>query len=145
FQPSDNGQHVFNVILETAGVKSIVVADTVKPTVRKAASATVSAATMSGFLISGFPLTAVHNVAHALTVTAVDAFGNRINNYTGTVQFSNAGGSALLPSSYTFKPVDGGRHSFKVTLQSPGTGESLTVTDANDAGLTGTLDGITVV
>jgi hypothetical protein len=99
---------------------------------------------VTGFLVSGYPLTTVHNVAHAFTVTAVDAYGNRVSNYTGTVQFTNAGGTALLPSAYTFKAGDAGRHSFTATFQTVGSGQSLTVTDQNDPLITGTETGINV-
>src|SRR5262249_25125596 len=120
------------------------VVDKAKATLLKTASATVSAAAASGFLLTGFPLTTVHNVAHSFTVTVVDAYGNRVTNYIGTVQFSNAGGSALLPDPYTFKAGDPSQHTFSATFQTVGNGQSLTVTDMINPLITGTLSGINV-
>ncbi|HKA07005.1 MAG TPA: hypothetical protein VKD71_07080, partial [Gemmataceae bacterium] len=144
FLPTDNGQQTFSVTLKRAGLQTVTVADTVKTTLLKKASVTVSAAAVSGFLVSGYPLTTMHNAAHTFIVTAVDAYGNRVTNYTGTVQFSNAGGTALLPGAYTFKAGDAGRHWFSATFQSVGSGQSLTVTDQNDPLIAGTESGINV-
>jgi FG-GAP-like repeat len=145
FQPGDNGQHVFTVTLKRAGVQTVTVADLLKPTVKKVANVTVSAAAVTQFLISGLPSTVTHDTVRTFTVTALDAYGNKVNNYAGTVQFSNAGGTAILPSPYSFKTADNGRHVFTVTFQTPGAGQSLTVTDQANPLITGTQSGITVV
>jgi hypothetical protein len=144
FLPSDEGQKTFTVSLDRAGLQAITVADTWKTTAKGSVSVTVTPAALSGFLISGFPLSVVHNTAASFTVTAVDAYGNTITNYLGTVQFSNSGGAALLPDPYTFTTLDKGKHTFKATLQTIGSNQSLTATDENDTSITGTETGITV-
>jgi hypothetical protein len=144
FQPGDNGQHAFSVTLKRAGFQTVTVADTVKTTIVKTASATVSTGAVSGFLVTGYPLTTVHNVAHTFTVTVVDAYGNRVTNYKGPIVFSNSGGAALLPGPYAFTAADAGRHSFSATFQTVGSGQSLTVTDQINPVLTGTQSGINV-
>ncbi len=144
FIPSDDGQKTFTVSLDRAGLQAITVADTWKTTAKGSVSVTVTPADLSGFLISGFPLSVVHNTASSFTVTAVDAYGNTIADYVGTVQFSNSGGTALLPDAYTFTTLDKGKHTFKATLQTVGSNQSLTATDENDLSITGTETGITV-
>lgn len=49
----------------------------------------------SKFVLTGIPTTVVHCAARSFTVIAQDAFGNTITNYTGSVRFTNAGGTAL--------------------------------------------------
>jgi hypothetical protein len=144
FQPADNGQQTFTVTLKRSGLRSVTVADTFKATVKGTKSLTVTPAALSQFLVSGYPLTTVHGVVHSFTVTAVDAFGNRVTSYRGTIQFTNANGTAVLPGPYKFTALDAGRHTFKATFQTPGPDQSLTVTDLSDPTITGTEGGITV-
>jgi hypothetical protein len=144
FQPSDNGQQTFTVTLNHAGLQSIAVADAWKTTAKGSASITVTPATLSGFLVSGVPVNAVHNMAYTFTVTAVDIYGNTIIGYLGTVVFSITGGAAVLPTPYTFTALDKGKHSFKATLQTVGSDQSLNATDQSDPLVTGAEIGITV-
>jgi plastocyanin len=73
-----------------------------------------------------------------VTVTAVDANGNTVTGYTGTVGFSSTDSSAVLPAHYTFTSSDQGTHMFSggVTLVTPGS-QTLTVQDAANASITG--------
>jgi hypothetical protein len=144
FQPGDNGQKTFTVTLKRAGLQSLTVADTLKATFQGSANVTVSAAAFSQFAVSGIPLNPLVNVAYSFTVIAEDAFGNTVTDYLGTVDFTNAGGTALLPGPYIFMATDKGRHVFKATFQTRGSNQSLTATDQNNPGDTGTESGITV-
>jgi hypothetical protein len=145
FQASDNGQHTFTaVMLNRAGLQSLTVADTLKVTVKAIANVTVSAAGLSQFLVTGFPRTAVVNTAYTFTVIAADAYGNTVTGYLGTVQFTNSGGTALLPESYAFTSIDRGRHAFKATLQDVGANQSLTVADQANSDDIGTESNILV-
>ncbi|HEX3151801.1 MAG TPA: VCBS repeat-containing protein [Gemmataceae bacterium] len=144
FVPTENGVHAFSVSVNKAGKQTVAVTDTARPTFRGTATATVVAGAVDSFLITKFPLTTKANAAHGFTVTAKDAYGNTVTNYTGTVVFSNTGGAALLPPSFTFTTKNKGKHSFKATFQTVGTGETLTVQDQNDPSIAGTLTGITV-
>ncbi len=144
FQPSDNGQQTFTVTLNRAGLQSLTVADTTKTTVKGSATVTILPAAFNGFLLSGIPLTATANKAYSFMVVAVDTYGNAVSGYLGTVQFSNAGGTAVLPGPYTFTTKDKGRHVFKATFQTKGSNQSLTVEDASNPDEAGTESGITV-
>jgi hypothetical protein len=144
FQPSDNGQQTFTVMLNRAGVQSVTATDTLKSTVKRSANVTITPGPMSGFLVTGLPK-ATHNLAYSFTVTAVDSYGNTIPDYLGVVQFSNTGGTAILPTPYQFMPLDKGKRTFKATLQSLGANQSLMVTDQDNSSYTGTENGIDVV
>jgi hypothetical protein len=78
----------------------------------------------------------------ALTVAAVDAYGNVVTTYVGTVQFSSSDADALLPADYAFTAGDAGMHSFDVIFQTPGL-VTLTVRD-DSAGLEGDLSLVVV-
>jgi hypothetical protein len=145
FQTLDNGQHTFaGVMLNRAGVQLLTVADTLKPTARGTAVVTVTPGALNGFFMGGIPLKALHNVAYTVTVIAQDAYGNTVTGYLGTVQFSNAGGTAVLPSPYRFTTLDRGRHLFRVIFQTLGPNQSVTVEDQNNTSATGSETGITV-
>jgi hypothetical protein len=153
FTAADNGQHSLDVILKTSGIKPVVVNDTLKATVKGRVGVTVLAAAATRFAVTGFPLSARVNRAFAFTVTALDQFGNRATGYLGTVTISSngsatiggAGPAAPAPVTYTFKPLERGRHLFTAKFTATGTGLSLIATDQTNATITGTETGITVV
>jgi hypothetical protein len=143
FTGSDNGSHLFLVSLRTAGVQAVTVTDTATPSLAATQSGiNVTAAAMSGFLVSGYPATTA-GVAHSFTVTAVDAYGNLVSGYRGTVHFTSSDGKASLPGNYTFTASDNGVHTFSATLKTAGT-QSLIVTDTGTSTITGSETGITV-
>jgi hypothetical protein len=145
FTAADAGVKQFTVTVKKAGAQSVTVWDTLKPTAKGKANLTILAAAVTGFTLTGLPTMVTRNVVKSVTVTAVDQFGNAVKGYAGTVAFTNAGGTAVLPTPYQFKPTDLGKHVFKVTFQTAGTSQSLTVTDQADPLLTATTSGITVV
>jgi uncharacterized delta-60 repeat protein len=54
----------------------------------------------------------------SITVTATDANGNVLTNYTGTIDFAdftNLDARAVLPANYTFTAADQGVHTFTAT------------------------------
>jgi hypothetical protein len=142
FTGTDAGTHTFagGGTLLTAGARTMTV---VGGAWRATAKVAVAAGTVAQFLVTGFPPTIGANVAHTFTVTAQDAYGNTVTNYTGTVQFSNTG-VTVLPGSYTFTTLNRGKHTFSATFTSTGTGQALTVTDQADSSITGSETGITV-
>jgi streptogramin lyase len=76
-----------------------------------------------------------------VTVTALDAYGNTVTNYHGTVTFSSTDGSALLPPDYTFTTGPGGDngvHTFAgaVTLFTAGD-QTVTATDTTNGMISG--------
>lgn len=145
FTPADQGIHTFTggVTLLTAARQRIY-ATTIGAAISGRATMTVTAGALAKFKIIGLPAIVTSNSARSFTVIAQDAYGNTIKNYAGTVQFSNTGGNALLPQAYTFLPTELGKHVFKVTFQTPGADQSLTVTDQLDSNISGTVTGITV-
>ena len=96
-------------------------------------------------MVSGFPNPTTAGVAHNVTVTAEDAFGNVTSAYLGTVHFTSSDGQAVLPGNYTFTAGDAGTHTFTngVTLKTAGT-QSITATDTVTGTITGTQSGIVV-
>jgi len=47
-----------------------------------------------------------------MTVTALDAYGNRAVGYTGKVHFTSSDSLAWLPADYAFSASDAGQHAF---------------------------------
>jgi hypothetical protein len=143
FQPSDNGVHTFSAALFTAGTESISVMDTSTSTVAGTQSGiTITPADFSGFVVTGFPSPTTAGVTANFSVSAVDAYGNVVPTYTGTVTFSSSDLQASLPADYTFISDDQGTHFFTATLFTAGT-QSITAADVN-TGLAGTQNGIVV-
>jgi hypothetical protein len=134
FTAADNGTHIFDVALRTAGPQSIKVADTLGEVIGAYASLVVNPAAAAGFLITAAP-TAVSGTPFDLAVTALDAYGNIDINYQGTVIFSTTDPDTgvVLPAEYTFTTGDGGDngvHNFPggVILLTLGD-QTLTITD----------------
>ena len=144
FQVADNGARTFAITIDTAGLQTVTLKDKVKTTMFRSVSLSVTPAALSRFLVTGFPHNTLANAAHQFTVVAQDSFGNTVTDYSGTVEFSVTGGTALLPPDFTFTSSNKGRHVFTATFQTRGAGQSLTATDTVSATITGTEDGITV-
>jgi fibronectin type 3 domain-containing protein len=94
--------------------------------------------------VSSSSLSPTAGRADPTTVTVLDALGNTVTNYTGTVHFTSSDPQAVLPANYTFRGGDQGVHTFRVTLKTAGS-QSLTITDTVNSSLTGKETGITVV
>jgi hypothetical protein len=134
FTASDAGVHTFSATLKTAGSQSLTVSDAAAGFSAGQTGITVTAAAAFQFLISG-PTTAQAGVAFNLTLTVVDAYGNVVTGYTGTVHFSSSDQQAGLPADYTFGSGDAGVHTFSVILQTPGI-QTITITDTLNSSLT---------
>jgi hypothetical protein len=144
FTAADAGVHSFFVTLKTAGPQSITVRDTAAPALTATQSGiAVSAAAATHFVVSGYPTSTNAGIAHTVTVTALDAYGNVATGYTGTVRLTSSDAQAVLPSNYTFTAADAGVHSFTVTLVTAGS-QSITATDTTTGTITGSESGIAV-
>ncbi len=77
----------------------------------------------------------------SFTVTALDADGELVEDYQGTVTFESTAEDTLLPSDYTFELADQGEHEFTLalTILSEGT-QTLTVKDADDETIMGEFE-----
>jgi hypothetical protein len=75
--------------------------------------------------------------AFALTVVALDQWGNTATTYAGTVHFDSTDLGAVLPNDYAFAAGDQGQQTFAVTLNTPGS-QAIRVTDVNHPNLSDT-------
>jgi ELWxxDGT repeat protein len=143
FTAADGGARPFTVYLETAGTQSISASDTQAPTDNGGENGiVVQPAAVSSFALTGFPSSVSVGTARILTVTAYDAYGNVATGYSGTVHFSSSAPNAVLPTDIA---LTDGTGSFFATLNTIGTGESITATDTQNAALTATESGIAVL
>ena len=143
FTPFDAGSHAFSYSLKTAGTQSVNATDASNASFTGSTGAiAVKAAALSKLLVSAASA-ATAGAAQSVTVTASDAYGNAISNYSGTVHFGSSDAAAGLPANYTFTKADNGVHTFNVTFRTPGT-QSVSVADALNTAVTGTQGGIVV-
>jgi len=142
FLAGDMGTKTINpsVTLQTAGSQTIgVTGSGLTPATSPAID--VTAAGQSKFLVGGFPSPVSAGSTHPFLVTASDAFGNAITNYTGTVTLgSDDTGATFTPNGYTFLLSENGKHTFNGTLTKVG---SKTIT-ATDGAFTGNQPNISV-
>src|SRR5262249_59644474 len=96
------GAHSFPTRRTSDVTQSITVTDTVTATITGTQSGiTVNPASASAFLVSGFPSPDTAGVAHNVTVTAKDAFGNTTTGYAGTIQITETHTPALHSPTHT--------------------------------------------
>lgn len=152
FVPADFGVHTFTgVVLKTAGARTLAVADTSNSSINGSADTTVLPAAAASLQVYGIPSPIVINTPAAVTVKALDAYGNVAISYTGTIQFSSTDSAIFpgsgLPADYTFIAGDAGLHVFLVpsgvTFLTPGT-QSVTAFDLSIASINGTQSNILV-
>ena len=144
FTVGDAGVKTFSIALKTAGSQSITATDVVTGSITgMKGGITVSPATASKLVVSGFPPTTTAGQAKILTVTAQDAYGNTATAYTGTIHFTSSDPQAIFPADPTFSPGDAGVKTFSITLKTAGI-QSVTATDVVVGSITGTQAGITV-
>jgi uncharacterized membrane protein YgcG len=146
FTAADAGVHTFSMTFKSSGGQTFTAQD-----VANAANLAfnysqrdiaVTAGAMVGFAFRA-PSNVSAGVAFSITLSAVDAFGNEVTGYTGTVHFAGPAGTGnLLPADYTFTAADAGVHTFSVTLASTGT-QTIGVADVLDGTLNGQV-GVTV-
>jgi hypothetical protein len=146
FTATDNGTHAFvaSVILKTAGTQSVTATDTLTKTIKGSQTGiVVKAAAVKTLVVSGLTTPRTKGVAGSIRVTAIDAYGNRVSGYRGTIHFTSSDAKAGLPANYTFKATDAGTHVFTVTLKTAGT-QSVTATDTVTKTIKGSQSGIVV-
>jgi hypothetical protein len=135
FSAGDAGAHTFSATLKTAGSQSLTATDTVNAALTGAqASIRVNSAAASRLVLSA-PASISANAQFNLTVTVVDAYGNVVTGYRGTLAFSSSDGTANLPRKYTFTAADQGVHTFTgLRLKRKGK-QTITVTDTLNSSL----------
>src|SRR5207247_475339 len=117
FTAADAGVHVFSVTLKTAGSKSLTVTDAANAIVKGTTSITVTPAAAVTFLVTGFPTHPASGTQYSYTVTVVDAYGNTVTGYRGTVHLGSSDPNAVLPANYTFTSGDAGKHTFNADFR----------------------------
>jgi uncharacterized delta-60 repeat protein len=123
FVPSDNGSHIFTVVLGTAGNQTITVTDQANNTLTATTSPiTVTAGPFNQFMVSPVSNTITAGSPLLITAQAADAFGNPLASYSGPTSLAV---SASPPDPQSNFPITG-------TLNSSGFGFFLA--DLNTAG-----------
>ena len=133
FAAGDRGTRNFTVLLSTAGDATVTVS-----------SASVTAGSghvnvkhgVTNLSVAFTGAEAWAGNADSATVTAQDKFGNRVNNYTGTVAFTSSDAAASVPANVTFAATDNGQVTVNVTFNTIGA-QTLTATDTAAASVTG--------
>jgi hypothetical protein len=142
FSAADAGMHAFSVMLKTAGWQSLTVTDTANPAITGTDSYIDVWPAAASRLVLSAPANVKANAQFNLTVTVVDAYGNVVTGYTvytGTLSFRSSDATANLPRSYTFTAADQGVHTFPgLRLKKRGK-QTITVTDALNSSITGSL------
>jgi hypothetical protein len=140
FTSQDNDTHTFSLTLDTAGMQTITIADSVNGVDSAAINVLVVPAVPSQFQLSA-PAQATAGNPFDVTVTALDGFNNVTTNYAGTVHFTTTDlqTGVKLPVDYTFVPgADHGVHTFSqgVILDTAGS-QKVTATDTNTSSIQG--------
>jgi hypothetical protein len=129
FTAADQGVHTFTVTFQTAGTQALSVLDTLSGISGVQGGITVNPAAASQFVLAA-PAVVPALTPFRLTVTAVDPYGNRVPDYSGTVHFTSSDALAWLPADYAFSAADAGQHTFTrgLILWQTGT-QTLSATD----------------
>ncbi|HEX8172931.1 MAG TPA: NEW3 domain-containing protein [Thermoanaerobaculia bacterium] len=136
FTGGDAGVHVFSVTLKTSGSRTVTATDTVTATIAGTTAAITVSPDAAATLTVSAPASSTAGNAVSVTVTAKDAFNNIATGYSGTVHFTSADASAVLPSDYTFVAGDNGAHLFSATLKTAGA-QSITAADTVSPAIAG--------
>src|SRR5579883_44730 len=109
FTGADNGQTSFTAFFKTGGTQTLTATDTEVSTITGTTSVSVAAVTHFGIFL---PTSVTAGVPFTVTVKALDANGNVVTNYVGTIHFASRDQQATLPLDYTFVAGDAGVHKF---------------------------------
>jgi hypothetical protein len=130
FTAADQGVHTFSATLKTVGTQSLTAT---KPTntgvTGTQAGVTVSPGAADNFVLAGNTQVTAGSLVN-VRVTVVDACGNLVPGYTGTIHFTSTDAGASLPADYTFTLADQGTHIFAVSLVRAGY-QTVTATDTH--------------
>ncbi|KPJ61688.1 MAG: hypothetical protein AMJ46_01070 [Latescibacteria bacterium DG_63] len=148
--PADSSQVSFDYYDTSSSESQIAVmdADTNAPPFPAAIGyVTVTHGPADTLVVSGIADPIVAGNASDVVVDVNDGFGNRVEDYAGTVEFSSTDGNpqTVLPSDYTFVASDSGRHVFPLSVVLTTSGEqSVTASDESLPAIRGVQSGITV-
>jgi hypothetical protein len=121
FTSADAGMHTFSITLRTAGTQSLFAFDAAMNIGGEEDGVQVLPGAPASLLVGGYPSPVAVGSTNDFTVTVVDAFGNTVTGYTGTVHFSSEDTTAVLPQDYTFLASDMGSATFQASFGTAGT------------------------
>jgi len=135
-----NGMEQFTIRFTKAGTQKLTLSDLTRPNILAASpSIAVNAGALAGLSVTGFPSPALAGTAQRFTVTAVDASGNRVRKYLGTVSFGLVSQSSSLAISFlqptVFTAADAGQQTLTGSVNIAGAW-MLTANDSSN-GFTG--------
>ena len=102
----------------------------------------ISTVTLNGndpatsFIGIGYPGPVTAGTGVAMSISALDPWGNVADGYTGRVHFTSSDETAFLPSDYTYTAGEHGAHAFIITFKRAGF-QTVTVTDTANGAITG--------
>jgi hypothetical protein len=113
FVAGNHGVHTFNgIVLKTAATQTVTAADTATGSITGTQGGiVVNPAAADHFQLTA-PVSERAGRAFALSVTALDPYGNLDVNYQGTITFSSSDPVAQLPADYAFTAQDRGMVTF---------------------------------
>jgi hypothetical protein len=135
-----NGTANFAVTLKTAGNQTVTGTDASNGAITgTSGTIAVSPASATHFQVAA-PASATAGTPINVAVTALDAYGNLVTAYAGTVKFTSTDTQASLPPNSTLTKGTG---SFAVTLKTAGT-QTVTAADTVSPTITGTSGNVAV-
>lgn len=132
---ADAGIHSFMPVLHGAGTQTITVSDTQFPFTTTANLAMRQPPSVS-FLVFNVPNNAMVGAPVTVALAGMDAFGNLVTSYNGTIHFTSSDAAAVLPPD---TPLVNGRGTFPVTFNTPALQQTLTVSDVANPSITTTI------
>jgi fibronectin type 3 domain-containing protein len=137
FTAQDNGVHTFTVTLVSLGRRTVTATDVLTLTTGTA-SVNITVGPVARFTLSA-PSTKTAGGPFTVTLSAVDAAGNVVTTYAGTVHFTSSDPTAALPPDYTFLSTDRGIHAFTNGFALTRAGaRTITATDTAQPSVVGT-------
>ncbi len=92
--------------------------------------------TATHFSVTASPTSDMAGAPFSVTVTALDANGNVVTGYAGTVQVTSTDPAFAQLGTYMFNNNDHGSHTFTETLTTAGS-RTITVADTSNSGISG--------
>jgi hypothetical protein len=135
-----SGIGTFGLTFKTAGSQTATGTDTVTSSITGTSSTVTVTASAAAQLAISAPTAVAGGSGFLFTVAALDASGNPVTSYSGTVHFTSSDANATLPADVT---LSGGTGSFNATLRVAGH-QSITATDTASSTVTGTSSAIAV-
>jgi hypothetical protein len=139
FTAADAGLHVFSATLRTAGSQTLTATDTANAGISGAQTGIQVNPAAARRLVLSAPTSVTSGARFNLTVTVVDAYGNVVTGYRGTITFRSSDSQATLPTNYTFTAADQGVHTFTGLRLKKRGNQTITVTDTLDSSITGSV------